>query len=165
MAHFEREISRVDHYQGRSRSSAIVHDEGQWVTLNQFANTTAELRDDQRRKESSLREELENLKESMEVVESRCSDTEMSYKEFMHFWENLAAKVCRYDRMMHNFKTFMFVSSGVQQLITGPALCSRLAQSFSSMFGASTKIHSQIYKRTANIFKALLTYSFHMLVR
>ena len=117
VSHFEREISRVDNYQARSRSSALVHDDSRLVTLDQFANTTAELRNDLRRRESSLREELENLKESMEVVESRCSDTEMSYKEFMHFWEILAAKVCRCASLIHNFKPFIFVSSGVQRLI------------------------------------------------
>ena len=87
VSHFEREFSRVDNSQARSRSSAIVHHDSHRIF------TTAELRDDQRRRESSLREELENLKGSVEVVESRCSDTEMSYKEFMHFWEILAAKV------------------------------------------------------------------------
>ena len=110
VSHFEREISRVDNYQARSRSSALVHDDSRLGTLDQCANTTAELRNDLRRRESSLREELENLKDSMEVVKSRCSDTEMSYKEFMHFWGILAAKVCRYESLMHNFKPFMFVS-------------------------------------------------------
>ena len=110
VSHFEREFSRVDNSQARSRSSAIVHHDSHRIFLDQLANTTAELRDDLRRRESSLREELENLKESMEVVESRCSDTEMSYKDFMHFWGILAAKVCRYERLTHNFKPFMFVS-------------------------------------------------------
>ena len=50
VSHFEREISRVDNYQARSRSSALVHYDSRFVKLCQFDNTTSDLRNYLRRR-------------------------------------------------------------------------------------------------------------------